>query len=110
MQDLSTKHCVPCEGKAEKMNPEEALVLLNHLEGWKLEKEGLAIVKQYTFKNYYHTMAFVNMVAWISHQENHHPDMLVSYNTCEVKYTTHAMNGLSENDFICASKIDQLKK
>ena len=109
MQDLSTKRCVPCEGGTEKVKLEEAKALLKDIEGWILDKEGLSISRKYNFKNYYHTMAFVNLIAWISHQENHHPDMSVSYNTCEVKYTTHAINGLSENDFICASKINKLK-
>jgi 4a-hydroxytetrahydrobiopterin dehydratase len=62
----------------------------------------------YTFKNYYQTMAFVNALAWIAHQENHHPDLVVSYNRCEVNWSTHALKGLSINDFICAAKTDRL--
>jgi 4a-hydroxytetrahydrobiopterin dehydratase len=109
MQDLSNKHCVPCAGGIEKITPEKAQTLLKNIEGWEIDKAGLMIGKTYCFKNYYQTMAFVNLVAWISHQENHHPDMRISYNACEVQYTTHAINGLSENDFICASKINKLK-
>ena len=60
------------------------------------------------FKDYYETMAFVNATAWISHQEGHHPDLEVGYSQCRVRYTTHAIGGLSENDFICAAKIDRL--
>ena len=66
------------------------------------------ITKTYEFKNYYQTMAFVNAAAWISHREDHHPDMTVGYNKCRVDYSTHAINGLSENDFICAAKLDAL--
>ena len=55
-------------------------------------------------------MAFVNAVAWLSHREDHHPDLMVGYNKCRVEYTTHAIHGLSENDFICASKVDALFK
>ena len=70
---------------------------------------GLLIDKEtYVFKNYYHTLAFVNATAWISHRENHHPDIQVGYNKCIVSYSTHAIDGLSENDFICAAKIDML--
>ena len=65
-------------------------------------------MKSYQFKDYYQTMAFVNAVAWISHQENHHPDLEVSYKNCKVHYITHAINALSENDFICAAKINAL--
>ncbi len=66
------------------------------------------IYRLFKFKNYYETIAFVNAVAWIANQEDHHPDMDVSYNRCLVRYTTHAIGGLSENDFICAAKINAL--
>jgi 4a-hydroxytetrahydrobiopterin dehydratase len=79
---------------------------LKGLEGWALDAS--AITKTYRFKNYFETMAFVNAAAWISHREDHHPDMLVGYNQCRVSYLTHAINGLSENDFICAAKLDAL--
>jgi 4a-hydroxytetrahydrobiopterin dehydratase len=108
MNDLASKKCIPCEGGTAKISVKTAQSMLQSLHGWQLDKDDLSISKKFNFKNYYHTMAFVNLIAWISHQENHHPDMVVSYNSCEVKYTTHAINGLSENDFICASKIDKL--
>ena len=76
------------------------------LDGWTLA--GSVISKTYSFKNYYQTMAFVNATAWISHREDHHPDLAVGYNQCRVTYWTHAVNGLSENDFICAAKCDAL--
>ena len=66
------------------------------------------LVKTYHFLNYYETMAFVNAVAWIAHRENHHPDLEVGYKECCVRYSTHAIGGLSENDFICAAKVDRL--
>ena len=62
----------------------------------------------YSFKNHYQVLAFVNALAWISHREDHHPDLAVGYNTCRVAYVTHAIKGLSENDFICAAKVDAL--
>lgn len=104
--DLSSKQCKPCEGGIPPLSNEVIATFLQQIEGWHIE--GNQISKIYPFKNYYQTMAFVNAVAWISHREDHHPDMLVGYNQCVVTYTTHAIGGLSENDFICAAKIDKL--
>ncbi len=101
---LETKHCKPCEGGTPPLSSEKITELLKQIEGWDLFDR--LIGKVYNFKNYYQTMAFVNAVAWISHREDHHPDMIVSYNKCRVEYSTHAIGGLSENDFICAAKID----
>lgn len=107
MSDLTKKKCIPCEGGVPPLSENRIKELLSQLFGWQLES-GNAITKQFTFKNYYHTMAFVNAIAWIAHQQDHHPDLQVGYNQCTVKFTTHAIQGLSENDFICAAKIDAL--
>ena len=80
--------------------------MLGNLKGWRVEDGKL--VKLYEFKNHYETMAFVNALAWISHRADHHPDLQVGYNKCRVEYSTHAIGGLSENDFICAAKADAL--
>ena len=104
--DLAQKKCAPCEGGVSLLKPQEITALLGHLDGWQLR--GGVITKTYEFKNYYQTMAFVNAAAWVSHREDHHPDMTVGYNQCKVDYSTHAINGLSENDFICAAKLDAL--
>ncbi len=106
MTELKARHCVPCEGGTPPLGQEEIDGLLPALDGW--EQEGVSIFKLFGFKNYGRTMAFVNAVAWISIQENHHPDLQVGYNTCRVAYTTHAIGGLSENDFICAAKVEAL--
>lgn len=106
MSDLNTKHCISCEGGVPPLTDEQADELLAGLEGW--AREGKAITKTFSFRNYYQTMAFVNASAYISHREDHHPDLLVGYKSCAVTYTTHAMGGLSENDFICAAKLDAL--
>jgi 4a-hydroxytetrahydrobiopterin dehydratase len=106
MSELATQKCKPCEGGIASLTIEEAAVLLKQLEGWLLHDKQIS--KTYTFKNYYQTMAFVNALAWVSHREDHHPDITAGYNRCEVVYTTHAIDGLSENDFICAAKIDKL--
>jgi len=104
--DLMTQRCKPCEGGTAPLTPQEIADRLAVIHGWQVTAGQLT--KTYAFKNYYETMAFVNATAWISHQENHHPDLEVSYNRCVVRYSTHAIGGLSENDFICAAKVDAL--
>ncbi len=104
--DLAGKHCKPCEGGIPALTRPEAENLLKNLNGWTLS--GNELVKSYQFRNYHETMAFVNATAWISHQEDHHPDLEVSYKQCRVRYSTHAIGGLSENDFICAARLDAL--
>ncbi len=106
VNDLARKKCKPCEGGVAPLGAQEIDNLLKQLNGW--EYANGVIAKTYTFKNYYQTIAFVNAAAWISHREDHHPDLTVGYNRCRVEYSTHAMGGLSENDFICAAKIDAL--
>ena len=106
MNELARKKCVPCEGGVAPLTAEQIRPMLKGLPGW--SQDGNAITKTYEFKNYFETMAFVNAAAWISHREDHHPDMLVGYNKCKVSYWTHAIGGLSENDFICAAKLDSL--
>ena len=104
--DLAQKKCRPCEGGMSPLRTQEIELLLSQLPGWQLRNG--AITKSYDFKNYYQTMTFVNAVAWIAHREDHHPDLAVGYNKCTVDYSTHAIGGLSENDFICAAKVDAL--
>jgi 4a-hydroxytetrahydrobiopterin dehydratase len=82
--------------------------LMQQLQDW--QRYDHLISKTYNFKNYYQTIAFVNAIAWMAHQEDHHPVLTVTYNSCQVEYTTHAIHGLSENDFICAAKVDTLYK
>jgi 4a-hydroxytetrahydrobiopterin dehydratase len=106
MSDLAMRKCKPCEGGVSPLTAAEVETLLQQLDGWALD--GGTITKTYSFKNYYQTTAFVNATAWVSHREDHHPDLTVAYNTCRVAYKTHAIDGLTENDFICAAKIDAL--
>ena len=106
--ELINKKCVACEGDIPALTQNKVDSLLQQLDGW-MQYDRI-IGKTFEFKNYYQTMAFVNAMAWLSHREDHHPDMSVSYNKCHVEYTTHAINGLSENDFICAAKVDALLK
>ena len=104
--DLRNSNCKPCEGGVPPLTAEQATTLLQQLDGWQLN--GQQLQKRYEFKNYYQTMAFVNALAWVSHREDHHPDLEVCWGHCVVRYSTHAIGGLSENDFICAAKADAL--
>ncbi len=106
--DLLTKRCLPCEGGVKPLSAQEAQKLLSQLKEWQLNADATAIARNFQFKDFYHTMAFVNAIAWIANQENHHPDLEVGYNYCRVKFNTHAIQGLSENYFICAAKVDSL--
>ena len=104
MNDLARKKCKPCEGGVAPLTPQQVAPMLKGLQGWALD--GGMIAKTYHFKNYYETMAFVNAVAWIAHREDHHPDTIFGYNRCRVEFSTHSIGGISENDFICAAKIE----
>lgn len=106
INELAHKKCQPCEGGVSPLNPGEIENLLKQLDGW--QHADNALVKTYVFRDYYQTMAFVNAVAWLAHREDHHPGLSVGYKQCRVEYTTHAIGGLSENDFICAAKVDAL--
>jgi 4a-hydroxytetrahydrobiopterin dehydratase len=108
MSDLSTKRCVPCTENTPRVSPEEVTRLLAGLPGYKADLLVGSISKVYEFDDFYETMAFVNALAYIAHREDHHPDLNVGYNRCAVTYSTHAIGGLSENDFICAAKIEAL--
>ena len=108
MDDLTSKHCKPCEGGVTPLDKVTAGKMLEQTPNWSLDDDGKELSRTYRFKNYYQTISFVNALAWIAHQEDHHPDLEVGYNRCLVRYSTHAIGGLSENDFICAAKINAL--
>ena len=109
MSDLKQKHCESCEGIGEALNAEQIKNLLPQLnKAWEVANNNQQIQRSFSFNNFYETMAFVNAIAWFANQENHHPDLEVGYNYCHVKLTTHALKGLSLNDFICAAKVDGL--
>lgn len=108
MANLAQQSCKPCEGGVNPLDRKKSEALLENLSGWELSLDASEIHQTFRFKDFYQTMAFVNAVAWIAHQEDHHPDLIVGYSRCEIHYRTHAIGGLSENDFICAAKIDAL--
>lgn len=103
---LAQAHCIP--GVTHKLNPARIQEMLPDIAGWDLVEDGRALTKTFKFKNYYRTMAFVNALAYMAHREDHHPDLGVHYDRCVVRYSTHDVGGLSENDFICAARSDAL--
>jgi len=106
---LAQAHCLPRRGTEHKLSEARVRELLPDVPGWELVEGGHAISKTYGFANYYETMAFVNALAYVAHREDHHPDLGVHYNRCVVRFSTHDVGGLSENDFICAAKTEALK-
>ncbi len=109
MSELAKKRCIPCEGGIDPLTEAEARKLMPELqEDWMLIDSGNMLARTFNFKNFVETMAFVNKVAAVAEEEQHHPDMSISYNTLSIELTTHAIDGLSENDFILAAKIDEL--
>jgi 4a-hydroxytetrahydrobiopterin dehydratase len=109
MSDLAQKRCKACEGGEEPLSREQAEALLGQLNDWQISSDGKVLSRDFKFKGFYKTMAFVNAVAWIANQELHHPDMEIGFNHALIQFTTHDIGGLSENDFICAAKIDALQ-
>lgn len=108
--DLLNRHCTALEKGSPALASAEARGLLKQLhEDWSIDAGNDAIHRSFRFRNYYETIAFVNALAWIAHREDHHPDLEVGYNRCVVRYSTHSVGGLSENDFICAAKLDALR-
>ena len=109
MTELAQRRCVPCEGGIKPLDLSSATTMKQDLrKEWQLVNDGKMLKATFSFKNYYHTTAFVNAVAYIAHREDHHPDISFGYRDATVSWWTHAINGLSENDFICAAKVDRL--
>ena len=109
MTDLLERKCKPCEGDVDPLTVEQADELMSALHpDWQLAAAGRDISREFQFSGFGKTIAFANAVAWVATTEGHHPQMIVNYASCVVRYTTTAINGLSDNDFICAAKIDRL--
>ena len=106
---LVERRCIPCEGGGSPLPKAKVEELLKQLDPrWKLRDGGKKIEAVFEFKNYFRTLAFVNAVAYVAIREDHHPDIAFGYKTATIGYATHAVGGLSENDFICAAKVDSL--
>ncbi len=108
IENLEDQKCQACEGLTLSLTTLEAQTLMPQIPGWTLNASGTEISRRFEFKNFYKVMMWVNAVAFMAQSEGHHPDILLGYNYCEVKFTTHALKGLSHNDFICAAKVNAL--
>lgn len=104
--DLTKKHCVPCEGGVPPLGDAEVAKFLKDVPKWK--RDGKKIERDFRFKDFVENMAFVNRIAQVAESEGHHPDLTIHYNQLKVTLWTHAVSGLTENDFIVAAKIDAL--
>lgn len=106
---LGDRKCVPCEGGVTPLSRAQAEHLLATLApGWRLGPEAHSLHHDFKFRDFYRTMSFVNCIAHVANIEDHHPELAIGYDHVHLTYTTHAIKGLSENDFICAAKIDRL--
>lgn len=109
MSGLANARCVPCEGGVPPLDKAALDRLFKQLGSrWKLSDDGKSLSGHFRFKNYYRCTAFVTAVSWIAHREDHHPQISFGYDAADILWTTHAIGGLSENDFICAAKVDAL--
>jgi 4a-hydroxytetrahydrobiopterin dehydratase len=106
--ELSDKPCVPCRGKVPAMGAEEAERLVSQVPGWTLEDEAKGIRREFRFRNFAEAMLFARQVGEIAETEGHHPDLSVGWGYCTVRFRTHAIRGLHENDFIMAAKVNRL--
>ena len=111
MSDLvphAQAHCIPRRGTEHKLPEARIRELLPDVAGWELAEEGKALLRTFEFADYYRTISFVNALAHMANREDHHPDLSVHYNRCVVRYSTHDVGGLSENDFITAARASAL--
>jgi 4a-hydroxytetrahydrobiopterin dehydratase len=110
MSSLAERKCQACDGGVAPLTRDAAEELRQELQSdWAINMDsGGTLRRAFTFRDFYRTMSFVNALAHIANIEDHHPDLEVGYNYCRVQFTTHAIKGLSENDFICAAKIDHI--
>lgn len=106
--ELLGKHSKDLPKGTPPLPTSEVQRLLEQAPGFELGEDEKSITKRYEFADFYETMAFVNALAWIVHREDHHPDLEIGYNTCRVTFSTHSVGGLSENDLICAAKVEAL--
>jgi 4a-hydroxytetrahydrobiopterin dehydratase len=108
MPGLLDRHCKELPKGTPALAASEVARLLAEVTGWALDADQKKIARTYEFKNYHETIEFVNALAFVVHREDHHPDLEVSYNRCRVVFWTHTVGGVSDNDFICAARINAL--
>lgn len=108
MSDLASRTCVPCQGGTPPLPPDRVRAMLSDLDGWVLSDDGTTITRRLGFKGFAKAVQTANVAAWAGDREGHHPDIRFGWGYCEVSYTTHEAGGLTENDFICAAKLDRI--
>ena len=106
--NLSTQHCQPCKGKEHALDNTQVAEWLSRLPGWQLHDDGKAIIKDFNFKDFHHTLGFINAVGFMANHEDHHPEIAAGYGHCQLLWSTHDVGGLSLNDFICAARVEAL--
>ncbi len=108
MTNFDKQHCVPCEGGVAPLSKGDAEETMKHIPDWNLSDDGKAISRDFVFANFKEAMKFVNNVADLAEGEGHHPDIAIKWNKVKLEIATHAIGGLSTNDFILAAKVNQL--
>jgi 4a-hydroxytetrahydrobiopterin dehydratase len=108
LSELASQHCRPLQDEKDRLAPEVIAKVMPELPGWQVDETDKALIKTFMFSDYYHTMAFVNALAYVAHRENHHPDLGVYYNRCVVRFSTHDADGITNNDLISAAKAECL--
>ena len=107
--DLSNQACEPCQGGMATLDAEQAKTRLEELHtDWQLSSDNKLISRRFTFKGFARAVQMANMIAWLGDRQGHHPDITFGWGYCAVSFTTHEIDGLSNNDFICAAKLDQI--
>ena len=108
LSPLATQHCQPRKGAEHALDRAAIDGHLANLPGWKVSADGKAIIKDFRFPDFHHTLGFINAVGFMANQEDHHPDLEAGYGHCQVLWSTHDVGGLSLNDFICAARVEAL--
>ena len=109
MNDLDKKKCLPCEGGVDALNEQDAKKFMSKIhKDWLLSEDNKSILREFKFKNHYEVVSAINLIAWISHKEDHHPEVILEWGRVTVSWWSHKIKGLHQNDFICAAKTDEL--
>lgn len=108
LAELVTLRCEPRKGAEHALDDARVRELLPLLPGWQTAADGKSIVKTFRFRDFHETLGFVNAIGWMANRQDHHPDLEVGYNRCVVHWSTHDVDGLSMNDFICAARVEAI--
>lgn len=107
-RELASKNCEPCKGGVAPIGQDELRDMMGQLDGWSLSRQDAVISRRFEFKGFAKAVEMANLAAWLGNKQGHHPDISFGWGYCEVSFTTHEAGGLTENDFICAARLDAL--